>query len=96
MGRGGDDAARGLKRSGGRPPRAPDNLSAEGRQEILIDGRLYDITDFKKRHPGGSVIGFYLVRTPGVATHAVAECAVADYVRACRASDGNETINPKL
>jgi len=53
MGRGGD-------RRKGRLPRAPDALSADGKQEILIEGRLYDITDFKKRHPGGSVISFYL------------------------------------
>ena len=64
MGHGGDGVKprASARASGGRPPRAPDGLSADGKQEILIDGVLYDITDFKKRHPGGSVISFYLVR----------------------------------
>eukprot|EP01091_Cochliopodium_minus_P008411 TRINITY_DN1905_c0_g1_i1.p1 TRINITY_DN1905_c0_g1~~TRINITY_DN1905_c0_g1_i1.p1 ORF type:complete len:416 (-),score=100.55 TRINITY_DN1905_c0_g1_i1:49-1296(-) len=26
---------------------------------ILIDGNVYDVTDFKKKHPGGKVIEFY-------------------------------------
>lgn len=29
------------------------------RKEILIDGYFYDVTDFVKRHPGGSVIEYY-------------------------------------
>lgn len=28
-------------------------------QEVLIDGRFYDVTDFIKRHPGGRVITYY-------------------------------------
>jgi len=27
--------------------------------EILYNGRLYDVTDFVKHHPGGNVIRFY-------------------------------------
>lgn len=28
--------------------------------EILVRGKYYDVSEFKKRHPGGSIIGFYL------------------------------------
>ena len=64
MGRGGDkssDKAASVA-TRRRLPRAPDTLSADGKVEILIEGRLYDITEFQRKHPGGSVIGFYLVR----------------------------------
>ncbi|CEL97060.1 unnamed protein product [Vitrella brassicaformis CCMP3155] len=32
---------------------------ASGRVEIQVRDRIYDITDFVKRHPGGSVIAYY-------------------------------------
>ena len=32
--------------------------SAEGK-EVLINGQLYDVSTFSKRHPGGSVLNFY-------------------------------------
>lgn len=63
MGRGQSDgpAAPGLrKRASRRPPPAPDALSAPGKQELLIDGRLYDVTEFRRKHPGGSVLTYYL------------------------------------
>lgn len=44
MGKGGDDN------------KAVDTSSAN---EVLIDGQIYDITNFAKKHPGGSVIKFY-------------------------------------
>lgn len=28
------------------------------KKEMLIDGRIYDVTNFIKRHPGGSIINF--------------------------------------
>jgi len=31
----------------------------QAKEEILIDGTYYDVNDFKKRHPGGSIINFY-------------------------------------
>eukprot|EP00929_Paragymnodinium_shiwhaense_P039939 TRINITY_DN208_c0_g3_i1.p1 TRINITY_DN208_c0_g3~~TRINITY_DN208_c0_g3_i1.p1 ORF type:complete len:772 (-),score=198.11 TRINITY_DN208_c0_g3_i1:118-2433(-) len=34
-----------------------DAMPSQGKTEMYIDGRLYDIADFK--HPGGSVINFY-------------------------------------
>jgi len=38
------------------PKLAPDAI----RKELLIDGYMYDVTEFWKRHPGGSVIKFGL------------------------------------
>lgn len=29
------------------------------RKEILCDGWYYDVTDFARRHPGGSIIEYY-------------------------------------
>lgn len=40
------------------------------RKEILFDGYFYDVTDFIKRHPGGSVITYYTKRGED-ATHAI-------------------------
>jgi len=39
--------------------------SSNEKKEILIEGRLYDITNFAKRgvHPGGNVINFYVGET---------------------------------
>lgn len=31
----------------------------QAKREVLIDGRYYDVTDFAKRHPGGSVISYF-------------------------------------
>lgn len=30
------------------------------KDELLIDGRLYDVTEFQRKHPGGRVLRFYL------------------------------------
>lgn len=35
------------------------NANTNGKIHILIDGNVYDVTEFKKRHPGGKVIEFY-------------------------------------
>ena len=45
MGKGGDKSA--------------SKASDKGSKEVLIEGRLYDVTNFMKRHPGGSVINFF-------------------------------------
>lgn len=41
-----------------------------GRKEVLFDGNFYDVTDFVKRHPGGSIIEFY-TKTGEDSTHAI-------------------------
>ncbi|KAG4079795.1 hypothetical protein HA402_014926 [Bradysia odoriphaga] len=41
-----------------------------GRKEVLFDGYFYDVTDFVKRHPGGSIIEYY-TKTGEDATHAI-------------------------
>lgn len=49
MGRGGDGNQK--------KAQAESESSVNASKEVLIDGRLYDVTSLK--HPGGSVIGFY-------------------------------------
>ena len=34
-------------------------VASEYDNEVLINGRWYDITAFEKRHPGGSIIKWY-------------------------------------
>lgn len=34
----------------------------KGKLEILYNGNFYDVTDFVRRHPGGSVTNFYTAR----------------------------------
>lgn len=41
-----------------------------GRKEVLFDGYFYDVTDFVKRHPGGSIIEYY-TKNGEDATHAI-------------------------
>lgn len=43
---------------------------AGSRQEILFDGYFYDVTDFIKRHPGGSIITYY-TQSGEDGTHAI-------------------------
>ena len=38
---------------------------AERPQTLLIDGYVYDIEQFAKRHPGGNVIRFYAGQVRG-------------------------------
>lgn len=40
------------------------------RTEILFDGYFYDVTDFMKKHPGGSIIEYY-TKYGEDATHAI-------------------------
>lgn len=40
------------------------------RKEILYDGYFYDVTEFIKKHPGGTVIEYYTEKGED-ATHAV-------------------------
>lgn len=40
------------------------------RKEILFDGYFYDVTDFVKKHPGGSIIEYY-TKTGEDSTHAI-------------------------
>ena len=40
------------------------------RKEILCDGYFYDVTDFARNHPGGSIIYFY-TQSGEDATHAI-------------------------
>lgn len=35
------------------------SISQPARKEILCDGWYYDVTDFARRHPGGSIIDYY-------------------------------------
>lgn len=41
-----------------------------GRKEVLFDGHFYDVTDFIKKHPGGSIIEYY-TKTGEDGTHAI-------------------------
>lgn len=47
-----------------------ESKSVERRKEILVDGYFYDVTDFIKMHPGGTVIDYY-TNDGEDATHAV-------------------------
>lgn len=38
--------------------------------EILFDGYFYDVTDFVKKHPGGSIIEYY-TKSGEDATHPI-------------------------
>ncbi len=42
------------------------------RKELLVDGYFYDVTDFVKRHPGGSIIEFY-TKAGEDSTHAITQ-----------------------
>lgn len=42
----------------------------QGRKEILFDGYFYDVTDFVKKHPGGSIIEYY-TKNGEDGTHAI-------------------------
>lgn len=44
--------------------------SIQARKEVLFDGYFYDVTDFVKRHPGGSIIEYY-TKSGEDATHAI-------------------------
>lgn len=41
-----------------------------GRKEILYDGYFYDVTDFIKSHPGGTIIEYYTEKGED-STHAI-------------------------
>lgn len=41
-----------------------------GRKEVLFDGNFYDVTDFIKKHPGGSIIEYY-TKSGEDGTHAI-------------------------
>lgn len=43
------------------PPTAHDDhdMPPPGTKEILCDGYFYDVTNFVKKHPGGSIIDYY-------------------------------------
>jgi len=48
-----------------------ETLGAEKQKlEVLYEGYMYDVTDFVKRHPGGTVILFY-TESGEDATHAI-------------------------
>jgi cytochrome b involved in lipid metabolism len=36
-----------------------DAASEQRREEILVEGYFYDVTDWIRRHPGGRIIQFY-------------------------------------
>lgn len=40
------------------------------KKEILFDGYFYDVTDFVKKHPGGSIIEYY-TKVGEDSTHAI-------------------------
>merc|ERR1719253_1025951 len=45
--------------------------SPSGPKEVLIKDKFYDVTDFEKKHPGGTIIKYYT--TAGDATEAFTE-----------------------
>jgi len=47
-----------------------DGYFYDGRKEVLFDGYFYDVTDFVKKHPGGSIIEYY-TKTGEDGTHAI-------------------------
>ena len=40
--------------------KAPADSTTAAPKEVLIDGQFYDVADFEKRHPGGSVLKLYM------------------------------------
>jgi len=45
--------------NGGARTKEESSTGAVDKKEVLIDGKFYDVTNFAKKHPGGSVIDFY-------------------------------------
>ena len=43
--------------------------SSSTRTEVIVDNIAYDVTDFMRRHPGGSVIGFFHGSDASLAWH---------------------------
>ena len=48
-----------------------------GVKELLIDGKMYDVTDFVRKHPGGSVLTFYMGQDARLGTPLAAALAAA-------------------
>ena len=48
---------------GGEKAKGPGATAAsdgnDSKMEVLVDGVYYDVTDYAKKHPGGTVMNFY-------------------------------------